>query len=88
MVARPGKPQQFIGATDGEDKVWYRNHRGETKQRHVAIDSIEYLHNPGYGYQSGWFISGFDIEKQARRSFAFSNIDYGLGDKNFPLFCI
>ncbi|RUX60136.1 hypothetical protein [Mesorhizobium sp. M7A.F.Ca.CA.002.12.1.1] len=52
----------------------YLNHRGETSKRTVDIDSIEFHRNPGYGYQPGWFISGFDHHRVARRSFALSRI--------------
>jgi predicted DNA-binding transcriptional regulator YafY len=57
----------------------YRNHRGEIRNRKVCVDSIEFLPNPGYGYQPGWFLSGYDYDKQARRSFALSGIK--LNDK-------
>lgn len=52
----------------------YKNYRGEVSFRRVAVDSIEFLTNPGFGYQPGWFISGIDLDKNARRSFRFDNI--------------
>ena len=55
-------------------KFEYKNHRGEVTQREIIPDSLEWIDNPGYNYQPGWFLSGFDFDKQARRSFALCNI--------------
>lgn len=55
-------------------KFQYLNHNGNLAERNVDIDSLEFHHNPGYGYQPGWFISGFDHDKAARRSFALVRI--------------
>lgn len=55
-------------------KFQYLNHNGKLAERNVDIDSLEFHRNPGYGYQPGWFISGFDHDKAARRSFALSRI--------------
>ena len=52
----------------------YRNHRGELATRIVDVDSIEFIREPGFGYQSGWFVSGIDQAKNFRRSFALSHI--------------
>lgn len=52
----------------------YRNHRGETQARTVDVIALEFLHEPGFGYQPGWFLRGFDHDKQAERSFALCNI--------------
>lgn len=54
----------------------YKNHRGEITKRLVEPDSLEFLTapDPKYGYQPGWFLSGFDMNKKARRSFALTNI--------------
>lgn len=52
----------------------YRNHRGEIERRTVTPTEIEFIANPGFDYQSGWFLSGWDHDKQARRSFALSHI--------------
>lgn len=52
----------------------YRNHRGEIEVRNVVPDSLEWVKNPGYDYQPGWFISGQDLDKKARRSFALTHI--------------
>lgn len=52
----------------------YINHRGQQSERNVDIDSLEFHYNPGFGYQPGWFISGFDHDKADRRSFALSRI--------------
>jgi predicted DNA-binding transcriptional regulator YafY len=52
----------------------YLNHAGKLSGRTVTVDSVEFHRNPGFGYQPGWFISGFDHDKAARRSFALSRI--------------
>lgn len=56
----------------------YKNHRGEVNNRTVDVDSIEFITtvhaDDDYGYQPGWFLSGWDHTKQARRSFALCNI--------------
>jgi hypothetical protein len=52
----------------------YKNHRGETELRKVSQVRLELIKNPGFGYQPGWFLSGWDIARQAKRSFALSNI--------------
>lgn len=58
----------------------YKNHRGEVAERHVEVDSLEFVTNPGFGYQPGWFLSGHDLDKGARRSFALSHIQSGDTD--------
>lgn len=55
-------------------KFQYRNHRQEINERDVTLDSIEFLEKPGYGYEPGWFIQGYDHDRSARRSFKFENI--------------
>lgn len=52
----------------------YRNHKGVTEERMVTLDAVEFVREPGFGYQSGWFVSGFCHKKKERRSFAFSHI--------------
>lgn len=52
----------------------YRNHRGEVEQRFITNPSIEFIRQPGYGYQPGWFISGYCVDRGARRSFALTHI--------------
>lgn len=52
----------------------YLNHRGARSERTVDVETVEFIRAPGYGYQSGWFVSGFDHDKMARRSFALSHI--------------
>lgn len=52
----------------------YMNHQGEVEDRSVDVDSVEFHYNPGFGHQPGWFISGYDNVKNARRSFALSHI--------------
>ena len=53
---------------------FYKNHRGEVAERTVEIDSLEWINNPGYDYQPGWFLSGLDVDRNARRSFALTHI--------------
>lgn len=55
-------------------KFVYKNHRGEIKQRTVDVLSFDYNPNPGFGYEPGWFITGFCHDKKAMRSFALENI--------------
>ena len=72
----------------------YINHRGEMSLRTLDVDALEFHFNPGYGYQPGWFISGFDMERQARRSFALSRIMFeeignlGPGNRVFRLLTV
>lgn len=54
----------------------YRNHRGGIQDRTIIPDAVEFIwrHNPRYANQPGWYISGFDVDKKARRSFPFTSI--------------
>lgn len=52
----------------------YLNHNGHTSTRHIEVDSVEFHHRPGWGYQPGWFVSGWDFDKHSRRSFSLSRI--------------
>lgn len=52
----------------------YKNHRGEVAVRSIIPEGIEWLGNPGFDYKPGWFLTGFDVDKQARRSFSLENI--------------
>lgn len=52
----------------------YRNHRGNERLRTIDVDSVEFIRNPGFNYQPGWFVSGYDCDKEARRSFALTHI--------------
>lgn len=68
-------------------KFTYRNHRGKESQRTVDVDAVEFVHKPGFGYQPGWVISGFDHDKQARRSFKLSHIVFpDPPEVNAPIF--
>ena len=68
-------------------KFKYLNHRGEVRERTVTPDSIEFVRDPGFDYQPGWFLSGYDHDKQARRSFALNRIIVEL-KKKIPLFTL
>lgn len=65
----------------------YLNHRGKQMARTVDVEAVEFIREPGFGYQSGWFISGFDHDKQSRRSFALDRIilDHDAPPKFFTL---
>lgn len=52
----------------------YKNHNGQEAIRHVEVESLDFLVNPGFGYQPGWFLSGICQDKKERRSFALSHI--------------
>ena len=52
----------------------YLNHRGEIAWRLLVPYRLEFLEKPGYDYEPGWFLTGYDVEKQAVRSFALDNI--------------
>lgn len=56
-------------------KFKYLNHRGEVAERRVAVKGLEFCYNPNYGYQPGWFLRGFCMDKQADRSFALNRIE-------------
>jgi hypothetical protein len=70
----------------------YLNHRGSTDMREVLFESVQYIREPGYGYEPGWFISGYDLHRKARRSFALANIIFDdppqaihtLMDRTYP----
>lgn len=55
-------------------KFNYKNHRGVVAERHVRNPRLQFEYKPGFGYQPGWFLHGFDLDKQAPRSFALSHI--------------
>lgn len=63
----------------------YINHRGELRRRHVRPVSIRFNADPGYGYAPGWFLTGFDIQKEEIRDFALLNIVPGT-DENKKIF--
>jgi hypothetical protein len=52
----------------------YLNYKGEESDRTIADPVLEYHSHPGFGYQPGWFISGYDASRDARRSFALTHI--------------
>lgn len=63
----------------------YLNHRGEVATRRVQPEGIEWLPNPGYGYEPGWFLRGFDMDRAAIRSFRLSHIQRGHDTELFIL---
>jgi len=58
----------------------YTNHRGEKRTRRVMPLGVEYIQQPGYGYEPGWFLRAFDPEKTALRAFRLSHIDIQPGE--------
>lgn len=65
----------------------YKNHLGEIEDRQVAPRSIRFLLHPGYGYQPGWFLIGYDQSKHpgALRSFTLSHIVLPSNIQSFTL---
>lgn len=66
-------------------KFTYRNHRGEVEEREVDVDSVEFIRDPGFNYQPGWFISGIDQSRMQRRSFALVNVVLPEKEKYFAV---
>lgn len=60
----------------------YLNHAGKKQRRKITVDAVEFIGKVNYGYQPGWFISGFCHDKQARRSFALSRIIFDDSEFN------
>lgn len=52
----------------------YRNHGGKEAIRTIEVQSLDFLRNPGFGYQPGWFLTGICEDKKEVRSFALSHI--------------
>jgi hypothetical protein len=52
----------------------YKNHRGVVATRQVRDAILMYDREPAYGYQPGWFIDAYCIDRYARRRFALANI--------------
>src|SRR6218665_1379184 len=50
-------------------KFIYTNYKGETEERDVDVTSIDFLPPPGVGYDPGWFLTGIDKARNAKRSF-------------------
>lgn len=66
-------------------KFQYKNHRGEITMRTVRFKALQFLIRPGYNYQPGWFLHGYDMDKLADRSFALCNIILPQESRNFTL---
>ena len=52
----------------------YRNYKGEHEVRTVIPTSVDFLSDPGFGYQPGWFLTGIDVDRKEKRSFFLANI--------------
>ena len=55
----------------------YKNHKGETELRHVICNKLEWIEKSGFDYQPGWFLSGWDTDRDSPdnyRSFALTHI--------------
>lgn len=57
-------------------KFIYRNHKERIAERHVVPKAIIFEPDPpsDYNYKPGWFLQTHDIDKNAPRNFAFTNI--------------
>lgn len=64
-------------------KFAYRNHREVIADRRMVPDSLHFdpQYHEDYNHHPGWFLSGMDLDKNARRSFAMSNIIPPAGQK-------
>lgn len=66
-------------------KFWYKNHRDEIRERTVTVDSIEFVRDekPDYKHPpNSWVLSGYDHDKNARRSFLLDRIIIPNGSRN------
>jgi len=52
----------------------YKNYKGITSDRMLDVECLEYLTNPGFDYEPGWFLTGIDVHKGERRSFSLDHI--------------
>jgi predicted DNA-binding transcriptional regulator YafY len=67
-----GKRQQFDDL--GTVTFVYKNHRGDIRERVIIPDAIEFISVSNFGYQPGWYLSGYCMDKCARRSFNLAHI--------------
>lgn len=68
-----------------EIKFTYINYKGEIAERTVEFHRLEYFAKPGFGYNGGWFLTGFDQGRKEIRSFALGNIVIPLGSLFYTL---
>lgn len=52
----------------------YKNHRGEISDRRIIRPVLHFGDKNAYYPPDIWFISGHDLDKEARRTFAVRNI--------------
>lgn len=52
----------------------YKNYRGEISNRRVAFTDLVFMTEPGFDYQPGWFVGGYDLDRKERRTFALTSI--------------
>ncbi len=45
-------------------KFTYTNYKGETEDREVIPVKLEYLKEPGFGYEPGWFLTCLDPSRK------------------------
>jgi hypothetical protein len=68
----------------------YKNHRGEIERRRIVPESLELSfsyhgaegdpNGISYHPQPGWVLNGWDMDREARRSFLLCNIVLPLDD--------
>jgi hypothetical protein len=56
-------------------KFRYENWKGVISERHLIIESLGFGRSEYHGETVQWFLNGFDLDKQARRSYAMVDID-------------
>jgi hypothetical protein len=52
----------------------YTNWKGETSKRHCIIESIGVGRTSWHNETDQWFLNGYDLDKQARRSYTIADI--------------
>ena len=56
-----------------EVKILYTNYRGETSYRNIIPQSISFI-STEWHHEAQWILTAFDIDKNAERGFAISDI--------------
>lgn len=56
-----------------EVRIRYTNHRGQTKDRRIIPEKIEFEMTQWHP-KAQWILHAFDIDKNAKRSFALNDV--------------